>query len=155
LFPGEILAPGQLATVQAVTLLFTALDPARVDALYHELGDAKAFAMIHEHLQQTGSAIREGGGAVIKTMREGVLASFAHLTAAVETALSLSSRLDQQAATHLRALRLGIHKGPALAATLDDQLDYFGTTVRDAVSIVSQAQDGDLVLTQAVAADPE
>ena len=46
-------------------------------------------------------------------------------------------------------------QGPALAATLDGQLDYFGTTVRDAVNIVSQAHDGELLLTQAVAADPE
>jgi class 3 adenylate cyclase len=55
----------------------------------------------------------------------------------------------------LAGLRVGIHKGPALAATLDDQLDYFGTTVRDVVGILSQARDGDLLLTQAVAADLE
>ena len=55
----------------------------------------------------------------------------------------------------LAGLRVGIHKGPALAATLDDQLDYFGTTVRDVVGILSQARDGELVLTQVVAADLE
>src|SRR5262249_23681605 len=34
LFPGEVLAPGQLATVSTVTLLFTAIDAARADSLY-------------------------------------------------------------------------------------------------------------------------
>ena len=55
----------------------------------------------------------------------------------------------------LAGLRVGVHKGPALAATLNDQLDYFGTTARDVVGILSHARDGELVLTQAVAADPE
>jgi eukaryotic-like serine/threonine-protein kinase len=154
LFPGEVLAPGRLATVSSVTLLFTALDPARADALYHELGDARAFGMIHEHLQKVGDAIRAGGGAVIKTMGEGVLASFPQVTAAVETALALPGRLDRGGPSPSSGLRLGIHKGPALAATVNDQLDYFGTTARDAVAILSHAGNGELVLTQPVAADP-
>ena len=155
LFPGEILAPGQLATVSTVTLLFTSLDPARADALYHELGDARAFGMIHEHMQKIGDAIRQGGGAVIKTVGEGLLASFSQVTAAVETALSLPGRLEQAEPSSLAGLRIGVHRGPALAATLNDQLDYFGTTARDTLSILSQAGNGELVLTQAVAADPE
>ncbi len=155
LFPGEVLAPGQLATVQAVTLLFMSLDPASADALYRDLGDARAFGMIHESLQIIANAIRQGGGAVIKTVGEGVLASFSHVTAAVEPALSLPSRLARSGPPPLAGLRIGVHQGPALAATVNDQLDYFGTTARDAVSILSQAGNGELVLTQAVAADPE
>ncbi len=156
LFPGEILAPGQLATVSTVTLLFASLDPARADALYHDLGDARAFGMIHEHLEHLGTAIRKGGGAVIKTVGEAVLASFSQVTAAVETALALAARLDTGAeSSALSRLRIGVHRGPALAATLNDQLDYFGATARDAVNIVSHAGNGGLVLSQAVAADPE
>jgi class 3 adenylate cyclase len=92
---------------------------------------------------------------VIKTIGEGVLASFSQVTDAVETALSLPAQIDRGDPSLLAGLRVGVHKGPALAATLDDQLDYFGTTVRDVVGILSQARDGDLLLTQAVAADPE
>jgi serine/threonine protein kinase len=154
LFPGEVLAPGRLATVSSVSLLSTSIDPARADALYRELGDAGAFAVIHEHLQKVGDAIRVGGGAVVKTMGEGVLASFSHMTAAVETALALSSRLDRGSPPALSGLRLGVHKGPALAATVNDQLDYFGTTARDAVAVLSQAEDDDLMLTEPVASDP-
>jgi eukaryotic-like serine/threonine-protein kinase len=154
LFPGEVLAPGRLATVSSVTLLFTSLDPARADALYRELGDARAFGMIHEHLQKVGDAIRAGGGAVIKTIGEGVLASFSQVTAAVETALALPGRLERAGPSPLGGLRLGVHKGPALAATVNDQLDYFGSTARDAVAILSYAGNEELVLTEPVAADP-
>ena len=71
---------------------------------------------------------------MVKTMGEGVLASFSQVTAAVETALALPGRLDRGGPSPLGGLRLGVHKGPALAATLNDQLDYFGTTARDAVA---------------------
>jgi eukaryotic-like serine/threonine-protein kinase len=84
-----------------------------------------------------------------------VLASFSQVTGAVDTALSLPSRLDRGEPSLLAGLRVGIHKGPALAATLDDQLDYFGTTVRDVVSMLAQAGDGELLLTEAVATDLE
>ena len=66
----------------------------------------------------------------------------------------MPSRLGSGGPSHLSGLRLGVHKGPALAATVNDQLDYFGTTARDAVAILSQARNGELVLTEPVATDP-
>ena len=134
LFPGEILAPGQLATVSTVTFLVTALDPTQADALYQRLGDARAFGVIHEHFRRLGDAIRQGGGAVVKTQGEGLVASFSDVTAAVRTALELPGRLAADEATRPLRLRIGVHRGPALAATINDQLDYFGTTARQAAA---------------------
>ena len=51
-------------------------------------------------------------------------------------------------------LRVGIHRGTTLAATLNDHLDYFGTTARQAVGTLEYACAGELILTQPVAADP-
>jgi len=155
LFPGEILAPGQLATVSTVTLLVTALDTDQADALYHDLDDTRAFNVIHEHFQRLGAAIREGGGAVVKTMGEGLLASFGDVTAAVRTALALPNQLALGEATRSLRLRAGVHRGRMLAATLNDQLDYFGTTARQATAILQHARGDELVLTMAVASDPE
>jgi eukaryotic-like serine/threonine-protein kinase len=154
LFPGEVLAPGQLATVSMVTLMVTALDPQQADALYGDLGDARAFSVVHEHLQRLGDAIRAGGGAVVKTMGEGVLASFNDVEAAVRTALDLVTQLPTSQTAQPLRLRVGIHRGTTLAATLNDQLDYFGTTARQAVGTLQYARAGELVLTQPVAADP-
>ncbi len=154
LFPSEILAPGQLATVSMVTLMVTGLDPEQADALYNELGDARAFGVIHEHIQNLGERIREGGGAVVKTMGEGVLASFADVEAAVRTALDIVERLASESGRSQLRPRLGIHRGTTLAATLNDHLDYFGSTARQAVATLDFARGGELILTQAVAADP-
>ena len=155
LFPGEVLAPGQLATVSTVTFLVTAIDPIQADELYQTLGDARAFGVIHEHFQRLGDAIRQGGGAVVKTQGEGMVASFSDVTAAVRTALELPARLAGDEATRSLRLRVGVHRGPTLAATLNDQLDYFGTTARQAAGTLQYARGGEMILTQAVAADPE
>jgi serine/threonine protein kinase/class 3 adenylate cyclase len=155
LFPGEILAPGQLATVSTATLLVTALDVDQADALYNDLDDARAFNVIHEHFERLGAAVRAGGGAVVKTVGEGMLASFGDVTAAVETALKLPQVLAASAATRTLRLRAGVHRGRMLAATLNDQLDYFGTTARQATAILRYARGDALVLTRAVASDPE
>jgi serine/threonine protein kinase/class 3 adenylate cyclase len=155
LFADEILAPGKLATVSMVTLMVTALDPKEADALYRDLGDAQAFSVVHEHLERLGDGVRAGGGAVVKTLGEGVLASFNDVQAAVRIALDLMPRLAKSEATHTLWPRVGIHRGATLAATLNDQLDYFGTTARHAARTLDHARAGDLVMTQAVAADPE
>jgi serine/threonine protein kinase/class 3 adenylate cyclase len=154
LFAGEVLAPGQLATISMVTLMVTALDSDRADALYRDLGDARAFSMVHDHLQRLGEGIRAGGGAVVKTMGEGLLASFTDVSAAVRTALDLGPRRASGTATQPLLPRVGLHRGPALAATLNDQLDYFGTTAREAAATLRYVRGGEVVLTQAVAADP-
>ncbi len=155
LFPGEVLAPGQLATVSMVTLLVTALEPSQADELYQTLGDARAFGVIHEHFQRLGEAIRHGGGAVVKTQGDGMVASFGDVTAAVRTALELPTRLAEGESTGSLSLRVGVHRGPTLAATLNDQLDYFGTTARQAAATLQYARGGEMIVTQAVAADPE
>ena len=87
-------------------------------------------------------------------MGEGVLASFDEVEEAVRTALDLVPRPGGGQAPHALRLRVGIHRGTTLAATLNDQLDYFGTTARQAVGTLQYARGGELVLTQPVAADP-
>jgi class 3 adenylate cyclase len=84
-----------------------------------------------------------------------LLASFSDVAAAVRTALELPGQLARGDATRELRLRAGIHRGPALAATLNDQLDYFGTTARQAAATLQYARAGELVLTRSVAADPE
>jgi serine/threonine protein kinase/class 3 adenylate cyclase len=155
LFPGEVLAPGQLATVSTATFLLTALDPSQADALYQELGDAGAFGVLHAHFERLSSAIRQGGGAVVKTLGEGVLAVFSDVAAAARTALELPDHLAASDTIRSLRLRVAIHRGTTLAATLNDHLDYFGATTRQAAAILAFARGNELVLTQTVAADPE
>jgi class 3 adenylate cyclase len=63
------------------------------------------------------------------------------------------TRSAKEATRGLR-LRVGIHRGPALAATVNDHLDYFGATVRGALELPGLADGGGLLLTPAVLTDP-
>ena len=138
LFPGEMLAPGQLATVSTVTFLVTALDPAQADALYQDLGDARAFGVIHEHFRAAGRRDppgRRGGGQDAGRGRARVVQ---------RRDRGGPDRAGTAAPARRRARRRARFAcgsastaGPTLAATLNDQLDYFGTTARQAAGILA------------------
>jgi serine/threonine protein kinase/class 3 adenylate cyclase len=152
LFPDEILSSGQLIRVATVTLLVTELD--RAESLYRTLGDGQAFAVIHEHFRLLRERIRREGGAVVKTVGEGLLAAFDDSLAAVRAALDMPALLTSQEKTKGLGIRLGIHRGPVLAATINDHLDYFGEVTHQVIRLPQWVGPGELVLTQAVAADP-
>jgi len=151
LFPGEVLSPGQLVRVATVTLLVTALDQA--ERLYRELGDAKTFALFRDHFHQLEECIRREAGAVVKTVDEGVVAVFSEATAAVRAGLALQA-LPPGDQAHSLSPRIGIHHGPAMAATLNGQLDYFGTMVSQAMRLPKLIRGGEILLTPTVATDP-
>jgi serine/threonine protein kinase/class 3 adenylate cyclase len=153
LFPNEVLAAGRLINVATITLLLT--DLVGSGHCYVDLGDARAFAIIHEHLRLLDEAIRLEGGALVKTVGEGVFAAFTDSAAAVRVALSLQQRLAQGANTKVLQIRVAVHRGSAMAATLNDHLDYFGATVHVATRLLSEARPGEVLLSQAVANEPE
>ena len=152
LFPGEALAPGRLVNLAAVALVVTELDGA--DALYRERGDAHAFAMVQEQFRVLDARIRREGGALVKTVQEGIVAVFSDTAAAVRSALALGPALAENASTRDLTLRVGVHRGPAMVATLNDHLDYFGTTVHLAARLPGLGPAGSVILSPAVASDP-
>lgn len=152
LFPGEALSPGQLVSMAALTLLVTDLDPA--GRLYEQFGDARAFGVLHGYLQAVGEAVRREGGAVVKSVGEGVLASFLDPAAAVRVALELAGRTAGGPEAGLRP-RVAVHRGPVMVATINDHLDYFGATVSQASRLPQRIRGGQVVLTHPVASDPQ
>jgi class 3 adenylate cyclase len=52
-------------------------------------------------------------------------------------------------------LKAGIHAGPCIAVTMNERLDYFGSTVNAAARIVGLSSGDDVVISGAVRTDPE
>ena len=148
LFPAETLAPGRLCDVAALTFLVTELDRTG------EAHNAQQFGVIYEHFQILDDEIRRGGGTLVKTMGEGVFAAFRASEDAVRVALELPKALAANESTKDLMLRSAIHRGPAYLATIAGRLDYFGEAILRANQILEQAEAGELILSQAVAADP-
>jgi class 3 adenylate cyclase len=52
-------------------------------------------------------------------------------------------------------LKAGIHIGPCIAVTLNERLDYFGSTVNMAARLEGLSTGNDVVISAAVYDDPE
>jgi class 3 adenylate cyclase len=148
LFAEATLRPGDEAGVSQVALLFTDLQGST--ALYERVGDAAAFNMVREHFALLASIVRDNDGAVVKTIGDAVMASFGDPAHAVKAALAMQARIVD----HDLVLKLGVHAGPSVVVTMNDRLDYFGSTVNMAARLQGQSQGGDIVLSRVVAADP-
>jgi serine/threonine protein kinase/class 3 adenylate cyclase len=126
LFPQEVLAPNQLVSVAHVVLLATEL--AGGESFYREQGDARAFEQISGHFRHAADVVRREGGAVVQTFQETCLAAFSDVVAAVRAALAMRPPDGTP-------IRSAVHLGPAMAATLEGKLDYFGATVNTVLQI--------------------
>ena len=153
LFAEATLRPGDDAGVSQVALLFTDLQGST--ALYERVGDAAAYNIVREHFALLAAIVRDHDGAVVKTIGDAVMASFNDPAQAVRAALAMQARI-RKSGEKVRdlVLKVGVHAGPSVVVTLNDRLDYFGSTVNMAARLQGQSRGGDIVLSHAVADDP-
>ena len=154
LFASEALRPGEQISVGTLTVLFTDLkDSTR---LYREIGDATAFGRVMNHFDVLKQTIAAEDGALVKTIGDAVMAVFRRPASALRAMLEAQERLRNPPDGMLpMILKAGLHTGPCIAVTLNDRLDYFGSTVNLAARLEGQSTGGDVVVSSIVYADPE
>jgi class 3 adenylate cyclase len=153
LFASEALRRGEQISVGTLTVLFTDLkDSTR---MYREIGDATAFGRVMNHFDVLKQLIAEEDGALVKTIGDAVMAVFRQPVAAVRAMLRAQQQLGSPPDGMLPlTLKAGLHTGPCIAVTLNDRLDYFGSTVNLAARLEAQSTGGDVVISAAVYSDP-
>lgn len=155
LFGTETLRPGDEVAVERVTLIFTDLRGST--ALYGRLGDARAYGLVREHFAYLAAAIRRHDGAIVKTIGDAVMAAFADPADAVRAALAVQrgiAAFNRSSGWNAICIKLGVHAGPCIAVTLNDRLDYFGTTVNLAARLQGRSEGDDLVFSASLVGDP-
>ncbi|MBI3452856.1 MAG: SRPBCC family protein [Rhodospirillales bacterium] len=158
LFATEALRPGDEVGVGHVTLMFTDLRGST--ALYSRIGDARAYHLVREHFAYLAGAVRACDGAVVKTIGDAVMAAFSDPANALRAALDVQrnvARFNREqglAPDDGVVIKLGLHGGPCIVVTLNERLDYFGSTVNLAARLQGESRGGDIVLSKALAADP-
>ena len=154
LFATEALRPGEQISVGTLTVLFTDLKGST--RLYREIGDATAFGQVISHFDVLKELVADQDGALVKTIGDAVMAVFRQPVAALKSMLKAQQRLASPAdGTQTLTLKAGIHVGPCIAVTLNDRLDYFGSTVNLAARLEGQSTGADVVISDAVYSDPE
>jgi class 3 adenylate cyclase len=153
LFANEALRPDAQISVGSLTVLFTDLrDSTR---LYREIGDAVAFGRVMGHFDVLREAVVAEDGALVKTIGDSVMAVFRRPLAALQAILNAQEALTKRTMGSSLVLKAGIHHGPSIAVTLNDRLDYFGSTVNIAARVQNLSEGDDVVITSAVRDDPE
>jgi class 3 adenylate cyclase len=155
LFASEALRPGDDVGVAKIALMFTDLKSST--AFYEKVGDARAYHLVRDHFAFLAAIIRENDGAIVKTIGDAVMAAFADPAKAVRAAIAIQQQVTRFNADHgsdAIIIKLGLHAGPCIAVTLNDRLDYFGSTVNLASRLQGESTGGDIVLSAEMAGDP-
>jgi class 3 adenylate cyclase len=129
-----------------VTILFTDVEGST--ALTQRLGDAKARELLRQHERMVREALKAHGGAEVKTMGDGFMASFSSATKALECAIAMQRAFagrNESAEEPIR-VRIGLNAGEPIAE--DD--DLFGTAVNEAARITATAKGGEILVSNVV-----
>jgi len=140
---------GQGLGIKDITLLFTDLKGST--ALYDHIGDLNAFSLVQQHFDRLQEVTGRNEGAVIKTIGDAVMAAFSNPAHAVRAALEMRNEIgavNRGATGSQLVLKIGLHKGAAIAVTLNDRLDYFGQTVNIAARVQHLADANEIYLSQ-------
>jgi class 3 adenylate cyclase len=160
LFSDDVLRPGDEVAVGRIALLFSDLKGST--ALYQSIGDASAYRLVRDHFAFMAKVIRAHEGAIVKTIGDAVMAAFILPAQAVGAAIDIQrqvaafnrdSGMTNGAASPPIVIKLGVHAGPTIAVTLNNRLDYFGSTVNMAARLQAQSEGGDIVLSPEIAGD--
>jgi len=141
------------------TVLFTDVEGST--ALTQRLGDVKARDLLREHERITREQLRAHGGAEVKTMGDGFMASFGSATQALECAIALQRAFAGGVGAPLAApgegdapspgaspirIRIGLNAGEPVA---EDE-DLFGTAVILAARIAAKADGGEIFVSNVI-----
>jgi class 3 adenylate cyclase len=145
---GEEAAAGAEAPAAGAfrTVLFTDVEGST--ALTQRLGDAKAREVLRAHERIVREALKAHGGAEVKTMGDGFMASFSSATRALECAIAMQRAFAEhsESAEESIRVRIGLNAGEPIA----EEEDLFGTAVILAARVAAKAEGGEIVASDVV-----
>jgi class 3 adenylate cyclase len=154
LYRTDALDVDQRLKITSLTFLFTDLKGST--ELYDRVGDLVAFDLVKAHFHILHEIVAAEGGAVVKTIGDAVMATFATPDRAVAAALKIRdavSALGGERNHDNLTVKIGIHEGPCLAVMLNDRQDYFGQTVNIAARVQGLAMSRSIFATGKVIDD--
>jgi class 3 adenylate cyclase len=154
LYRAQVVDEGESLTVSDMTYLFT--DLTQSTALYESVGDVNAYFLVRQHFVILDRIIRERSGTIVKTIGDAVHAGFERPQDALRAAIEMIEELSRfsQTASRPLGLKVGIHRGRAIAVTLNDRIDYFGQDVNIAARIQGLADANEVCISATVMEAP-
>ncbi len=120
-------------------------------ALYLKLGNAEAATVVTHSLAMLGQIVARGGGHVIKTLGDGLMASFDDAERAIEAAGSLHDSLERIApigeGLPVKAAAIKLKVAIAWGEIIEVDGDCFGDAVNVAARLLDLAGDNETLTT--------
>jgi class 3 adenylate cyclase/pimeloyl-ACP methyl ester carboxylesterase len=113
--------------------------------MMRRLGDERGRDVLREHERITRDVLARHGGAEIKSMGDGFMASFASVTAAIECAVALQRAFAEREGEPLQ-VRVGLNAGEPI----EEGGDLFGAAVILAARIAAHAAGGEILIPEPV-----
>ncbi len=130
-----------------VAVLFT--DIVGSTALTQERGDDAAQLVVHEHNAIVRDALALHGGKEIKHTGDGIMATFAQITNAVEGAVAMQEACQRSNGSN-PDLGLGLCIGVNAGEPIHEDGDIFGTPVQMAARVLSKAEGDEIAVSNLV-----
>ena len=145
-FAGTTGKPESVVSGSVQTILFT--DLVGHTEMMQRLGDTKGRDVLREHERITRETLKQHGGAEVKTMGDGFMASFGSVTSAMECAIALQRAF----AAHTESMPEPLHVRVGLNAgePIEEDGDLFGSTVILASRIAAKAGAGEILVPETV-----
>jgi class 3 adenylate cyclase len=154
LYKTQLVDEAESLTVSDITYLFTDLKDST--PLYDSVGDVNAYFLVRQHFDILDKVIRKRSGTIIKTIGDAVMAGFERPQDAVHAAIEMIEELARFNLTASRplGLKIGVHRGRAIAVRLNDRIDYFGQDVNIAARVQGSADVNEICMTHTVMEAP-
>jgi class 3 adenylate cyclase len=148
-FLGAEPAPSAPATAPTAfggvrTILFT--DVVGHTEMMRRLGDERGRELLREHERITREVLKQHGGAEVKTMGDGFMASFGSVTKAMDCAIVLQRAFASHTESMPEPLRVRV--GLNAGEPIEEDGDLFGSTVILASRICAQAAAGEILIPE-------
>ena len=131
-------------TADIHTILFTDMESSTT--LTQSLGDAKAQELVRAHNAIVREALAANGGSEIKHTGDGIMASFATASSALDCAVAIQRAVAQREDDSPLRVRIGLNAGEPVAE--DD--DLFGTAVQVAARVCDRAEPRQILVSNVV-----
>ena len=151
LFPEQVLSSQQLMDFSTCTILGAQI--AGVEELFSLSGDATALQKIEAEMKYLRQLAELHGGEIAKAQEDRTLIIFSDSTHAIQ----LAAKLLERSANAKDALPLGLalHRGNALAKTMNGKIDYFGKAVTSTGILLQRAAAHSLLLSDECQTDKD
>ena len=138
----ELVAPAALATI-----LFTDIESSITNR--RKLGDAQMQELVRTHNANVRDALSANTGLEIKHTGDGIMASFAAASSALDCAIAIQQGVARHKDEHADS-PLGVYVGLNAGEPIAEDDDLFGTSVDLAARLVDHAQPGQIIASDVV-----